>query len=84
VFAEKLEAHPLADWFPEFSSVGSTSFEAAAGWIREQFELRNLDPQTRQIYTHITCATDQNNVAVVFSAVKEIIIRKNLDKVGLL
>jgi len=84
VFAAKLEAHPLADWFPEFASVGDASFDAAVGWIREQFELRNLDPQTRQIYTHVTCATDENNVQVVFQAVKDIIIRRNLGKIGLL
>ena len=53
-------------------------------WIREQFECRNQDPSVRTIYTHVTCATDQNNVQVVFSAVKDIILRRNLDKVGLL
>lgn len=36
VFAEKIEQHPLADWFPEFATVGSNSFDAAAGWIKEQ------------------------------------------------
>lgn len=84
VFQEKIELHPLADWFPEFASVGSNTFEAAAGWIREQFEIRNLDPSVKRIYTHITCATDTGNVAAVFSAVKDIILRTNLGKVGLL
>lgn len=84
VFAEKIEQHPLADWFPEFAGVGSNTFEAAAGWIKEQFEIRNLDPASKTIYTHVTCATDTNNVTAVFSAVKDIILRKNLGKVGLL
>jgi hypothetical protein len=84
VFAEKIEQHPLADWFPEFAAVGSNTFESAAGWIKEQFEIRNLDPQSKTIYTHVTCATDTSNVTAVFSAVKDIILRKNLGKVGLL
>ncbi len=33
---------------------------------------------------HITCATDPHNVQAVFSAVKDIILKKNLAKVGLL
>lgn len=61
--------------------VGSNSYEAAVGWIREQFECRNLDPASKTIYTHITCATDTSNVTAVFSAVKDIILRKNLGKV---
>lgn len=52
--------------------------------VCSQFEIRNLDPQSKSIYTHITCATDTHNVTVVFSAVKDIILRKNLGKVGLL
>ena len=42
VFAEKIELHPLADWFPEFAVVGSNTFEAAAGWIKEQVSARAL------------------------------------------
>ena len=36
-----------------------------------------------QVYTHITCATDTGNVAAVFNAVKDIIIRKSLGEAGL-
>jgi len=38
----------------------------------------------KQIYTHVTCATDTNNMRVVFNAVKDIVIRKNLQQGGLL
>jgi hypothetical protein len=75
--------HPLAVCFPEFGAVGSNSFDAAAGWIQEQFELRNLDPN-KSIYTHITCATDTNNVSHVMGAVTDIIIKKSLGKIGLI
>ena len=38
----------------------------------------------KQIYTHITCATDTEAMRVVFDAVKDIIIRKSLQDAGLL
>lgn len=84
IFAQKIEQHPLADWFPEFGERGSNTFESAAGWIRDQFEIRNLDPAAKTIYTHITCATDTSNVTAVFTAVKDIVLQRNLAKVGLL
>jgi hypothetical protein len=34
-------------------------------------------------YTHLTCATDTENIAVVFNSVKDIIIRKSLNEAGL-
>jgi len=37
----------------------------------------------RQIYHHVTCATDSNNVKVVFNACKDIILRGNLEDAGL-
>ena len=48
----------------------------------QQFETKNRNPD-KQIYTHLTCATDTENIAVVFNAVKDIIIRKSLNEAGL-
>jgi guanine nucleotide-binding protein G(o) subunit alpha len=50
--------------------------------LQEQFETKNRNPD-KQIYTHITCATDTGNIAAVFNAVKDIIIRKSLNEAGL-
>jgi hypothetical protein len=35
-----------------------------------------------EVYHHITCATDTQNVEVVFNATKDIILRKNLMRSG--
>jgi len=51
--------------------------------VQEQFHLRKKDA-AKQIYTHITCATDKGNMRVVFNAVKDIVIRKSLADGGLL
>ena len=38
----------------------------------------------KQIYTHLTCATDTEAMKVVFHSVQDIIIRKSLEDAGLL
>ena len=38
----------------------------------------------KEVYTHVTCATDTENIKVVFNAVKDIVIRKSLRDGGLL
>jgi len=50
--------------------------------ILEAFQSKNRDPE-KQIYNHVTCATDTSNIAHVFDAVKDIIIRRSLGEAGL-
>jgi GTPase SAR1 family protein len=80
LFAEKIKKVPLSKYFPDYT--GDNSFEAAAEFLQEQFESKNRNPD-KQVYTHITCATDTGNIAAVFNAVKDIIIRKSLNEAGL-
>jgi len=80
LFAEKIQKVPLVKYFPDFS--GENTFEACSQFIKEQFEGLNRKPE-KQVYTHITCATDTNNITAVFDAVKDIIIRKSLTDAGL-
>ncbi len=73
--------------FPEYN--GPQTYEECAKYMQLQFEKRNKasDPtkgtDVKKIYTHITCATDRNNVHMVFNAVKDIIIRASLEAAGL-
>jgi len=50
--------------------------------MKNQFESRNHNDE-KVVYTHVTCATDTDNVAAVFNAVKDIIIRGSLKSAGL-
>lgn len=50
--------------------------------IADEFHKKNRNPE-KQVYAHITCATDTDNVTAVFDAVKDIIIRKSLGEAGL-
>ena len=51
-------------------------------FFQAQFESMNKS-QTKEIYTHMTCATDTENVQFVFDAVTDIIIANNLRGCGL-
>jgi len=80
LFSEKIKKVPLNVCFPEYK--GDNSYEATTGFLIEQFEGRNRNPD-KQVYTHITCATNTDNVSAVFNAVKDIIIRRSLNEAGL-
>ena len=62
---------------------GSNTYEEAAAYIQMQFENLNKRKDTKEIYTHFTCATDTNNVQFVFDAVTDVIIKNNLKDCGL-
>lgn len=81
LFEEKIRKSPLTICFPEFS--GENNYEQAATYIQVQFENLNKRKETKEIYTHFTCATDTNNVQFVFDAVTDVIIKNNLKDCGL-
>jgi len=80
LFAEKITKVPLTVCFPDYD--GEQTYEAGAEFLKNQFEAKNHNDE-KMVYTHITCATDTDNVAAVFNAVKDIIIRDSLKEAGL-
>lgn len=62
---------------------GSNTYEEAAAYVQCQFEDLNKRKDTKEIYTHFTCATDTKNVQFVFDAVTDVIIKNNLKDCGL-
>jgi hypothetical protein len=82
VFAEKIVKVPLkvCPVFAEYA--GENTYEAGCELIETTFQSKNRNPE-KIIYSHLTCATDTSNVAAVFDAVKDIIIRRSLGEAGL-
>jgi guanine nucleotide-binding protein subunit alpha len=68
-------------WFHFFNLIFKEYGEAAA-YIQAQFEAKNKST-TKEIYCHMTCATDTQNVQFVFDAVTDVIIANNLRGCGL-
>uniref|UniRef100_A0A8D0GW38 G protein subunit alpha transducin 3 n=1 Tax=Sphenodon punctatus TaxID=8508 RepID=A0A8D0GW38_SPHPU len=81
LFQEKVTKVNLRVCFPEYN--GSNTFEDAGNYIKNQFLDLNLRKEDKEIYSHMTCATDTQNVKFVFDAVTDIIIKENLKDCGL-
>lgn len=81
LFSKKILTTPLNKYFPEYNGPEG-EVEPAKAFILDIFKQCNKDAQ-KPIYHHFTCATDTNNIQVVFDVVSDIIIERNLAKIGL-
>jgi len=72
IFAEKIQKVDLSVCFPQYT--GGKDFEAASKFIISQFVAQNDNPK-KEIYPHLTCATDTSNMTVVFNTVRETILK---------
>jgi GTPase SAR1 family protein len=82
LFREKIQHTPISVFFDDYAG-DPHSFSMSALHIQTHFEARNRQ-SNREIYTHVTCATDTQNVEKVFTAAKDIVIKASLRKGGLL
>lgn len=81
LFSDKLARSPLNAAFPDYE--GDSSYESASQFLVNKFTELNQS-ETKQIYTHLTCATDTSQIKFVMAAVNDIIIQANLRDCGLL
>lgn len=81
IFREKIEEVPIESFFPDYQ--GGPDYEAGCDYFKERFEQLNMS-DTKQIYTHYTCATDTNQIRFVMAAVNDIIIQDSLRQAGLM
>lgn len=81
LLAEKIKRIPLTVCFADYR--GQNTYEEAAVYVQRQFEDLNRNKETKEIYSHFTCATDTSNIQFVFDAVTDVIIQNNLKYIGL-
>jgi len=83
LFAEKIKTKSIKDT-PMFSDYNGPpgDYNAGVQYFLNMFLDKNKAGSERQIYHHVTCATDTRNVRVVFDACKDIILRENLKNSG--
>jgi guanine nucleotide-binding protein G(i) subunit alpha len=79
LFRDKIERTDLSVAFPEYT--GGKDFDNASKFITEKFLELNKNPN-KTIYVHLTCATDTQNVKVIFAAVKDTIVQTCLRAAG--
>lgn len=81
LFAQKIKERPLVDYYPEFT--GPNTYQDGVNFIRDKFVHLNRNPARKTVYTHVTCATDTENIQFVFQSVTDIIIAEHLRDTGL-
>jgi guanine nucleotide-binding protein subunit alpha len=64
-------------------TLGGADFESASHYITQRFVSLNSSAE-KHVYTHLTCATDTEQIKFVMSAVNDIILQNNLRDVGLI
>jgi len=79
LFIEKIKKVPLKKCFEDYD--GDNTFEDAAKYIEDRFVEQNT--QNKLIFVHRTCATDTKNIQKVFDACRLVILKENLEKLGL-
>ena len=73
LLATKLKYVRFANWYPGYK--GEDEFNDIAKYIQNMYVEKSQD---KLIYTHMTCATDKNNLGVVFNAVQDYILFSRL------
>eukprot|EP00808_Paulinella_micropora_P009485 g39978.t1 len=89
LFREKIEKVPLVsvfgsvytEWAESQNPRYPDAYSEGTSFLEAQFLSRNH--YKKQIYTHVTCATNKDNVEVVFNGVKDIVVRGALETAGL-
>lgn len=85
LFEEKILEVPLTvcEAFADYDGEPHNIEQAQSFIEGEFFAMRSEDNKDKDIYSHITCATDTGNVEAVFNDVKDIIIKNSLQGAGL-
>ncbi|XP_055687165.1 G protein alpha q subunit isoform X9 [Lutzomyia longipalpis] len=78
---EKIMYSHLVDYFPEYDGPKQDD-KAAREFVLKQYLVCNPDPE-RMCYSHFTCATDTENIKLVFCAVKDTIMQSALKEFNL-
>lgn len=86
LFEEKIKVKHIGDQ-PAFANfkgkLGDADYyEKGSKYFLDMFLEKNMN-KDRQVYNHATCATDSKNVEVVFNSCKDIIMRKNMESMGI-
>jgi GTPase SAR1 family protein len=67
---------------PEGDPQVQAYYDTACKYWTNAFLIKYKGDEQKQIYSHCTCATDTNNVQIVFGSCKEVILKGNLQASG--
>ena len=70
--------NPVQNYFPDcpqYDDESITKYEMAVEYFKHLFLEQNPNPEVRDIYPHVTCATDSKNIKVIDTAVQVVIMK---------
>jgi len=79
LFKEKLAKVPLTVLFPDYQG---TSYEDACAYMKTQFATIGAR-YPREIYAHITCATDSYQIIALFESVRQVVVNRTIRQLEL-
>jgi len=85
LFAEKIRTVPITEC-PDFQDFEGdpASYDATTTFIKQTFERMDQTSANKQIFSHLTCAVDRNQVDKVFNDIQTVIINASLAQGGLI
>ena len=82
IFVEKIKSYAITECPALQGYEGNLQdYEETTDYIIDVFLDKNRTDKI--IHPHLTCATDKNNVNLVFDSVKETVMKKSLEAAGL-
>jgi len=81
LFQTKIAKTDLKCCFPKYT--GGNNYEEGIKFIKETFLSTNQSASAKLTFTHVTCATNTDNIKVVFEATRETIMKRSMDAVGI-
>uniref|UniRef100_A0A914BYJ3 Uncharacterized protein n=1 Tax=Acrobeloides nanus TaxID=290746 RepID=A0A914BYJ3_9BILA len=75
LFAEKIKKISLDVLFPSYR--GTLDYKEGIAYLKFEFS-KQFKTSKQHLYVHETCATDTNQVEIVFRSVFDMILKKNL------
>ena len=81
LFLDKIKICPINS-IPAFADYDGKMIDPKDGadYFKSKFYSKNKNPDKIKIYTHLTCATDTQNVSKVLQDCKDIILRESVSK----
>lgn len=83
LFEEKIKKIPLDVCFRDYPGPKGSKDDAIQ-YIRDYYLAQNKHPKEKQVFCHVTCATDKDNIQTVFKDVQHVIITTSLKKAALM
>lgn len=82
IFQDKIKTTDLSKSFPEYK--GGSSYDQGVEFLKGLYLAQVKKRNPNDVYTHVTCALDTEQVKVVFDSVTEFVFKKSAEAAGVL